>query len=184
MLGIGAEKWFSLFKRGVELLADMSTFQFSATTPAMESRGQLPRPLKTGNVKGKISHGRQILVQKAKAASSRRQHLGMASHNKWAWRPTETGHGVQKISSSLEKIWCKSSFPTDATSIWPRRPQIGLLQQQNGTSCPGISPSWANTVFQATCNKARWVQVAPSFKDCKATCHGGKSIRQIPESWI
>jgi hypothetical protein len=96
MLGIGAEKWFSLFKRGVELLADMSTFQFSATTPAMESRGQLPRPLQTGNVKGKIPHGRQILVQKAKAASSRRQHLGMASHNKWAWRPTETGHGVQE----------------------------------------------------------------------------------------
>ena len=59
----------SLFKRGVALLADMSTFQFPATAPAVDSRKQFPRPLQTGSVKGKVPYNRHILVKKAKAAT-------------------------------------------------------------------------------------------------------------------
>ena len=68
MLGIETEKWFSFFKRGVELLADMSTFQFTQRVPELENRKQFPKQLQSGNVRGKIPHSRSILIKKAKAA--------------------------------------------------------------------------------------------------------------------
>ena len=94
------------FKKGVELLADMSTFQFSTRVPEMECRKQFPQPLETGNVKGNIPYSRQILVKKAKATTINRQHLGMASLNKWAWRPAKYGHGVpQKMGMASHNKW-------------------------------------------------------------------------------
>jgi hypothetical protein len=106
MFNIEAENWFSLFKRGVELLADMSTFRFSATAPETTWRQQLPQPLQTGNIKGKLPHSRQILVKKAKATTFQRQKTGMASLNKWAWRPTDYGHCVpQKMGMASLNKW-------------------------------------------------------------------------------
>ena len=97
MFGIESENWFSLFKRGVELLADMSTFQFTAGLPELEKRKQFPTQLQSGNVKGNIPHSRSILVKKAKAADFKGygvpQRLGSASHSHWAWRATAFGQG-------------------------------------------------------------------------------------------
>ena len=50
MLGIEPGKWFSLFKRGVELLADMSTFQFTQRVPELENRKQFPKQLQSGKI--------------------------------------------------------------------------------------------------------------------------------------
>ena len=88
MLGIESEKWFSLFKRGVELLAELSTFQFTTRLPELENRKQFPKQLQFGNVKGKIPHSRSILIKKAKAASFKGQgvpqQMSMTSHRKRA----------------------------------------------------------------------------------------------------
>ena len=110
MLGIESEKWFSLFKRGVELLAEMSTFQFSAGEAAFENRKTFAKKLQSGNVKGKISHSRSVLIKKAKAASFKGhgvpQQLGKASHSNWARRPTAFGHGApQPLGMATHRKW-------------------------------------------------------------------------------
>ena len=98
MFGIEAEKWFSFFKRGVALLADMSTFHFTAGEPAQEKQKQLPKQLQSGNVTGKIPYTRPILIKKANTARFKGhcvpEQSGTACHNKWALRPTEKGHCV------------------------------------------------------------------------------------------
>ena len=115
MFGIESENWFSLFKRGVELLADMSTFQFTAGLPELEKRKQFPKQLQSGNVKGKIPHSRSILVKKAQTASFKGhgvpQQLGMASHSKWARCPTEKGQSVPASILQLGEKMVRTFFP-------------------------------------------------------------------------
>ena len=61
MFGIESENWFSLFKRGVELLGDMSTFRFTAGLPELDKRKQFPTQLQSGNFKGKFPTADQSL---------------------------------------------------------------------------------------------------------------------------
>ena len=123
MFDNAGEEWFSLFKRAVELLADMSTFQFSATAPAMGSNKQFPQPLQTGNVKGKVPYKRNILVKKAKAAAfqlgkASHDKMGMVSHNKWAGRPTAKGHGVPESILHLGGNMVQTFFPHRFKEQW------------------------------------------------------------------
>jgi hypothetical protein len=118
MFGIKNNQWFSLFKRGVELLADMSTFQFTARGAVLEKRQQSPKQLQSGNVKGKIPYTRSILVKKAKTAIFKGQgvpqQLGKVSHSNWAWRPTEKGRndpGKGANISQLGAYMAKTFFP-------------------------------------------------------------------------
>ena len=105
MFGIETERWFSLFKRGVELLAEMSTFNVLPRVSSVEKRTQFPWALQAGNARRKVPYGRKILIQKARVAGFRGHgvpyNLGRASHTNWARRPTEIGQGVpQKLSHS------------------------------------------------------------------------------------
>ena len=157
MFDIDGQKWFSLFKRGVELLADMSTFQFSATATTMQSRQQFPQPLQTGNVKGKVPYNRDILLKKAKTAAFQRQHLGRASHNKWAWRPTEIGHGVPEKSGSSKWAW-RPSKPGHDVPVWTAE---NIIQ---------FGSSLVNTFFPSRCSEQWWSQAMAAsdwIKDSK-----------------
>ena len=107
-----------------------------------------------------MSKGRFPTSETSLSKRLRQPHSNWARRptTKWAWCPTINGQGVPqqkgmaslKASSTLEEIWSKPSFPTDARSsgkVRPRRPLIGWLEQQDGKSCHGMSPSWATYSF-------------------------------------
>ena len=140
MFGIEAEQWFSFFKRGVALLADMSTFQFTAGQPAFEKQKQFPRQLQSGNVTGKIHYTRPILIKKAKAANFKGhcvpEQSGMASQNNWALRPTEKGHSFPKkkgIASHRKRAWRPTG--TGHVPAWVRS-ESALLNGETRLSSP------------------------------------------------
>ena len=93
MFSFYAEQWFSLFKRGIKLLADMSTLHSTTGLPHKAEKRFSPKKPQLGN------GPRNVYFQEAKAAFQRGhgvpRTLGKASHKTWARRPTEPGHGVQ-----------------------------------------------------------------------------------------
>jgi hypothetical protein len=154
MFGIEIERWFSLFKRGIELLGEMSTF---SVFPGVASVAQFPQPLQTGNARRKVPCTRNILIQKARVAGFRghgvphklgkasqanwarrpRQigqgvpgKLGMASHSKWARRPGETGHDVPPWSAENITLFGNSLVRT----FFPHSHSISLGRQAMAAS--------------------------------------------------
>ena len=148
----------------------MSTFQFRPRLPELEHTKQFPKQLQSGNVRGKIPHSRSILIKKAKAASFKGQgvpqQLGMASHSKWAGRPTEKGHDVPSSILQLGEKMVRTFFPhrcnkqlasqakAAADSItegakWQQQPWyepiLGYLQTfgQSARQSPRQWPQWA-----------------------------------------
>ena len=90
MFGIETERWFSLFKRGLELLGEMSTVTSLPEVLSVEKRTQghgVPRKL------GMASQSKWAL-RASHIGHCVPQKLGMASHSKWALRPGGTGHDV------------------------------------------------------------------------------------------
>ena len=88
MFGIDTRKWFSFFRKGVELLADMSTkWQFNE----QQVRGSEPRGFV---LQKQIPHSRAIAIKKAQAASRSGRAKPRQGAFKWAGVPSSTGHGV------------------------------------------------------------------------------------------
>ena len=155
------EKWFSLFKRGIELLADMSTIHGTKKSEPNVQRKNFPKELQSANTNRRVPCSRTTLIQKTKTKGRQGypQHLGMASHNNWAWRPTDKGHGVprQLDWSHRTRARCPTGNGPDVP-VW--NPE-NITQFGNSLVTTFFPFRWSNQWAEAA---SSWLSGATEFK--------------------
>ena len=145
MFGIDTEKWFSFFRRGVELLADMSTkYQFS------DQQVPTSRPKRFGSQK-KIPYSRAIAIRKAKAAlRSSLYGGGKPRHGTFEWAghcvTNRTGHGVPSFEQNMSHFgesMARFFFPHSCSGALASQAMVAskwLQQTENWQGMPWYGP--------------------------------------------
>jgi hypothetical protein len=123
MFGINTEKWFAVFRKGVEFLAELSIFYREKTS----GKHQVSKERQFVTARRKALHSRHILIRKAQTSYKRARcqttnghgvtkRLGIVSPKTWAWKPTE------KFAEFLANIFfplrCKSDRKAMAAFAW------------------------------------------------------------------